>query len=446
MSAQNQNSNREVSSTLSLVWPLLASMFLIMVGGGLQGTLLSLRGKLEGFPSGIIGLVMALYYFGFALGWFIVPNMIRSVGHIRVFAGFASMASTTILIQGLFVDPWLWGVVRLITGLSFVSLFIVAESWLNDIAPNRVRGQVLSAYFFTINGGLFCGQFLLNLAPIDGISLFILISILLSFSLVPITLANRASPGYEEPEKLPLSKLFRKSPLSIYSVMLSGFAGAAIVALGPIYAEMIGYDAKDIALFVAIYVLGSSTIPLVTGKLSDSIDRRLILVLSACVGALLCLTLFLMPHYMMWGLFGIGGVVAAIYATAIAMMNDRIKQSQITSATASLILLNGMSACFSPIILGFVLQYVGTDPFFVTLGCLFALMFVYGLYRSYVGPEIDVEDQGDFQPIPSAAGGIGMADMVGTDIEFEDEDSGKTLLERVIKRIRKKLRFWLGRS
>ncbi len=431
-------SRKELRLTLMLVWPLLMSVFLIMFGNGLQGTLLSLRGKAEGFPSSVVGLVMSLYYLGYVIGWFIVPKMVNSVGHIRVFAGFASLASTTILLQGLFVDPYIWSVVRLLSGVSFVGLFIVAESWLNNISANHLRAKVLSAYFVVINAGLFLGQFSLNLAPIDQIDLFILISILLSFSLVPITLANKPSPGYEEPEHLPLGKLFKKSPLSVYGIIGMGYIAAGVISIGPIYAEMMGFSHAKIALFVAIYVLGGGTLPIISGALADNFDRRLVIVGGTLLGAVSALVATFIPQAMFISVYCIGGLTASVHSISIAMMNDRLKPSQITSATASMILINGVSACLAPVSLGAVLDIIGTQPFFIIVSGIFVSLLMYGIYRSFVGPDIDVDEQIDYQAIPMRAM-LGVSDLA-TPLE-EEPDKYKTLLSRFSNQAAKLMRL-----
>lgn len=384
-----------------LVWPLLVAMFMIMTGNGLQGTLLSLRGQAEGFPVSVIGIVMSLYYCGYVVGWYIVPHMIKSVGHIRVFAGFASLASSTILLQGLFVDPYSWCVLRILSGISFVGLFIVAESWLNNVATNKLRGQILSGYFFVVNGGFFAGQFLLNLAPITEIALFIMISILISLSLIPLTLANKPSPVYEEPENLPFRKVVSISPMAVAGVLLSGFAGAGLVSIGPVYALSIGLDSANVALFIAMYVLGCGTIPLLTGWLSDRMDRRSLVAIIALAGVGISASSLLVPQFLLLNTFLLGGAVSSIHSISIAMMNDRLSRKQITSATASLILINGMSACVSPILLGVFLGTVGTGTFFIVFGAVFAMLFSFGVYRSFVGDVIDIEKQREFQPIPT---------------------------------------------
>ena len=393
-----------IRPTLLLVWPLLIGMFMIMVGNGLQGTLLSLRAELDGFSIAIIGIIMSMYYCGYLIGWGIVPRMIQSVGHIRVFAGFASLASTTILIQGLFIDPYIWSVVRFISGLSFVGLFIVAESWLNNIAPNRLRGQILSSYIFVVNGGLFGGQFLINLGSIETIGLFALISILISLSLMPVTLANKASPVFEEVEHLPFKKLLKTSPLAVICVFSCGFMNAGMLSIGPVYAQILGLQIAQISFLMAAYILGCATLPLIGGWVSDRLERRKVIIAVCLLGTAFSLWLALDIRFIYICAFLVGGTSTTVYSVGAAMMNDRLKTSQMTSATASLILINGIGACISPILLGTFLQAYGPVMFFGSFTVIFLATFAFGLYRNFTGPEISVEDQGEFQTIPARSG------------------------------------------
>ena len=393
-----------IRPTLLLVWPLLLGMFMIMVGNGLQGTLLSLRAELDGFSIAVIGLIMSMYYCGYLAGWGIVPTLIKSVGHIRTFAGFASLASTTILVQGLFIDPYIWAAVRFISGLSFVGLFIVAESWLNNIAPNRLRGIILSSYIFVVNGGLFGGQFLINLGSIETIGLFALISILISLSLVPVTFANKASPDFEEVENLPLKKLIKTSPLAVICVTVCGFVNAGMLTIGPVYAQNLGFDLGLISILMALFILGCAVMPLATGWLSDQFDRRKVIIGTCLIGLIISALISYDSGLVYLCAFLVGGSSTSIYSIGVAMMNDRLRTSQMTSATATLILMNGVGACISPIFLGTMMQFYGVQTFFAAFAVVFAITFIFGLYRNFTGPEINVEDQGDFQTIPARSG------------------------------------------
>ena len=401
-------STREIRLSLALVWPLLAGMFMIMIGNGLQGTLIPLRGEIDGFPIAVIGIIMSLYYCGYIMGWYIIPVMIRSIGHIRVFAAFASLASTTILLVGLFVNPYLWSIMRFLSGFCFVGLFIVAESWLNNIATNKLRAQILSAYLFVIHAGLFGGQFLITLSPIENISLFILVSVFVSLSLLPTTLANKPSPGFEEVEQLPFKKLVKTSPFSVACVAISGFCGAGMLALGPLYAQSIGFSLKNVAWFMALYVMGCAFIPLLTGWVSDKFDRRKVLVLIAISGIGISCAAAVASGMSQTGLlvavFFFGGTVTSLYSIAAAMMNDRLRPEQMTSAVASLILINGLSSCIAPVLLGVLIDTVGGHSFFATFILCYAALTLFGTYRASKGPDIDIEDQGEFQALTARAG------------------------------------------
>ena len=157
-----------------------------MIGDGIQTTLLGVRATLEEFSTQTTGLVMTGYFVGFLIGSIMGPKLVKNVGHIRVFAALASILSAAMLLHSLFVEPLTWFAIRLVNGFAVAGLYIVVESWLNDIATNRTRGQLLSVYMVIVLGGMAAGQFLLNLADPAGFELFILVSVLVSVSLVPI--------------------------------------------------------------------------------------------------------------------------------------------------------------------------------------------------------------------------------------------------------------------
>ena len=71
---------------LNRSWALFLGMFMLMVGNGLQGTLLGLRGDQEGFSTFALSIVMSGYFVGFLFSSKVTPELIRRVGHVRVFA------------------------------------------------------------------------------------------------------------------------------------------------------------------------------------------------------------------------------------------------------------------------------------------------------------------------------------------------------------------------
>jgi len=80
-------------------------MGILMLGAGLQGTILGLRATLEGFPTPVTGLVMSCYYVGYLLGTLVAPRLLRRIGHVRVFAALAALASVASLVHASWCIP-----------------------------------------------------------------------------------------------------------------------------------------------------------------------------------------------------------------------------------------------------------------------------------------------------------------------------------------------------
>ena len=88
-------------------WALFLGYGIIIIAHGLQGNLLGVRAVIENFNIIATGALMSGYFIGYFTGANIVPNLVGKVGHIRVFAAFASMASLSILFHAVIVNPYI---------------------------------------------------------------------------------------------------------------------------------------------------------------------------------------------------------------------------------------------------------------------------------------------------------------------------------------------------
>ena len=192
------------------VWPLFLGLSLIGLAVGVQGSLLGVRAELEGFEDFLIGLLMSCYFAGFLGGSMLAPRIIERVGHIRIFAAVSAVASVTILVHALYVNPWAWAAMRLLTGFAFSCIYVASESWLNQASSNETRGQILAIYMTILLAGVCAGQFLLNVADPQDFTLFILISVMVSVAAVPILLTVIATPHIEETERVSIAHLWRR--------------------------------------------------------------------------------------------------------------------------------------------------------------------------------------------------------------------------------------------
>ena len=373
-------------------WPLFVGMIFLMVSNGLLTTLLTLRGSGLGFSDSAIGLMQSGYPVGSLLGCLIAPRFIMRVGHIRVFAALASIASGAALVHLVTFDPWSWGGMRLLTGFCFSGLYIVSESWLNGSSSNETRGSLLSIYFIVQTGGLTAGQLLLNLSSPEGIFLFIVVSILISFSLVPMLVSASATPPYELPERISLIELFRLSPMALTGSFLNGISQTALYVAFALYGKAIGLSAGAIGLLLGFMTLGGMLFQFPLGKLSDLVDRRLVIVGAPGLSIPVCFILASLENpadnlnllYMLVVL--LGGLTLPIYSVCMAHMNDHLKPSQVVAASGTLVLILAAGMTIGPSLGGVAIEHYGPEGIFYLLGLTAALTVMTALFRWWNAP------------------------------------------------------------
>ncbi|MEQ8355443.1 MAG: MFS transporter [Kiloniellaceae bacterium] len=390
-------------------WALFVGLGMLMLGNGLQNSLLGIRAGVEAFPTEATGLIMACYYVGLLAGAFVTPKVVGNVGHVRTFAALASTASTAALVHAVFVDPWAWGAMRMVTGFCYAGLYVVAESWLNDRATNETRGTLLSVYMVVVLGGLAASQFLLNLADPNSFVLFVLASVLVSMALVPIAVSVVPTPDFTAPEPLGLRALYRTSPLGTIGALGTGMANAALFSMAAVYAGAIGLTVPQIAIFVSANVLGGMAFQWPIGRLSDKLDRRLVLTavtfaavlaaLAAALAAVLAGGGDVIALYAM--MFLLGGMSFPMYSLCIAHTNDYLTPKQMVSASGTLMMVGGAGAIFGPIVVSLLMREMGSDGFFVCIGAVHAAIGVFALYRMARRAPLPLTEQGASVPVAS---------------------------------------------
>ena len=366
-------------------WPLLLGMGVLMLGAGLQGTLLSLRATLDGFPTPITGIIMSCYYVGYLVGTAAAPRMLRQIGHIRVFAALAAGASATILVQAAFVRPFVWAAMRLISGVCFAGIYVVAESWLNDRASTTNRGRLLAIYMLVLYVGLGTSQFLLVLANPSTSTPFMLVSVLISLSMVPIVVSAQQAPEPALPCKVRYRELYRNSPLGVVAVCVSGVISSIVFAMGPVYARLSGFGNTGVATFMAVSILAAVLTQYPVGRLSDRTDRRTVIAAACTVATIVAGSIVAfgdMPRalfFLLTALFS--GSALTLYSLAVSHVNDKLEPAQMVAASSALLRLNGGAAAVGPVLAGSVIAAYGPSAYFKMLAALTGTLTVYDLWR-----------------------------------------------------------------
>lgn len=405
---------------------LFSCLFLLMLGSGLQGSLVSIRGTDEGFSTLILSLISTGFYIGFFAGSLVVPMWLKRVGYIRVFAALAAVASVTAVAYAMYVDEYVWFAMRLMTGICISGIFLICESWLNYQTHNENRAKVLGAYVIIMFLGMTAGQFLLNFGDINGYFLFALGSVVISLASVPLLLTTRPVPVIEETtSNLSIMQLYRRSPLGTVSAFFANYINGSLVGLSAIYGKSIAMPTGQIALFVASAYIGVILFQLPIGYLSDKVDRRKIII-GLCVMACVLVFFAMGTHsnQLLILLFCLlGGVVFPLYAICLAYVNDRLKPEEVLPATTALLKIAGIGNMIAPMLTGWVMVTWGAEWFFGMIGVVAAIVVIFGLYRMKQ-VEIDVEEQGEFSPMSMVATAATMSlAHEGIQLEFDFGDA-----------------------
>jgi MFS family permease len=365
-------------------WPLLTGVMLLMVGNGIQGTLLGIRGNVEGFTTYQLSYVMAAYFLGFLFGSWAAPRMIRRVGHVRVFAALGSFVSAILVIYPVYPDWVVWTVLRVFAGFCFSGIYITAESWINNTATNETRGQALSAYMIVQMLGIIASQVLLNLPDPSGFALFILPSVLVSLAFMPVLLAPTPAPEFGQTRRLSFRRLFALSPLGCVGMLLTGGIFSAMFGMASVWGAQVGLTLGQISVFVGALYVGGLVLQYPIGWASDRFDRRK-LIMGLSVAAALVMTVAAFAPLPFAGLIVVavllGGITNPVYALLIAHTNDFMSREHMAGASAGLIFLNGFGAIFGPTSTGWMMEKIGPSGFFLFIGVLYILLAAYAVYR-----------------------------------------------------------------
>mgnify|MGYP006135490615 CR=1 FL=1 len=392
-------------------WALFLGFAIISLAHGLQGTLLGVRAVFEGFSIISTGFIVAGYYVGYLSGSIIIPILLKRVGHIRVFAALASLASIAILLHSVFLQPHMWFFIRILTGISLAGIYVIMESWLNDKSTNETRGKILSIYMIITFAFFGVGQLFLNFSNPAQVDLFILVSVLLSFALLPILLSDTEAPSTSDTKSISLRELFIISPLGFIGSIFTGLAHSVILGYGAVFAASKGLGLFEISIFMVIVSSFGALFQWPVGYISDKVDRRIVLIGVTFIAA--GLSLFIVASsYISLVIFFIllaiySGMCLPMYSLTIAHTNDFLQQNEIVGASATISILVGVGSICGPIIASLFMNVIGPDGFFVYLFIVHSLLGLFGLYRmSKRTKSADLESQ--YTPLPRNISAAGM--------------------------------------
>ncbi len=414
---------------LKSAWALLLGMGLLMIGNGMQGTLLGIRGEIEGFSTLEMSLVMSAYFAGFLGGSRMAPGMIRRVGHVRVFAALASLISAVIILYPALTSPWVWIFGRVLIGYCFSAVYVTAESWLNNATDNSHRGQALSLYMIVQTLGIVVSQALLVTADPSGYVLFVIPSILVSLAVTPILLSISPTPAFDTTKPMTLRQLYAFSPLGCVGMLILGGVFSAQFGMASVYGTMAGLNVAQISSFVAAFFVGAVVMQYPIGWISDRVDRRFLIVVVAAIGGVGAVAGIMVGNTFTLNVaaaFVIGGMSNPLYSLLIAHTNDFLENDDMAAASGGLVFINGLGAIAGPLIVGALMERIGPSGFYLVILVLFVALCLYALYRMTQRAAVPVDETGSYVAMSPAATtpvGLEIAQEFAAEVDQEEANA-----------------------
>jgi len=392
-----------VMASVIKIYALFLGSALLMFGGGLQGLLLSVRGAEENFSLLALGLIGTGWSVGFVAGSLFVPLVVRRVGHIRAFSVMAAIGTITILLNLMWINDVSWIVLRALSGFCFAGAAMIVESWLNEVSDNRSRGTIFSIYVTINMAASTLGQIAMSVTGTAGYVPFVVGAISFICAVLPTALTSSPQPRPLQSAKLDLRLLYRTSPVAAIAAFSCGMANGAFGTLAPVYGYERGFDAAGIALLFAIPAILGAAAQVPFGRLSDHIDRRLVLIglsgFAAVVGAL---TAIINPGagWGMYLLFAAYGFAAnPIYAVAVAHANDFARDGDFAKIAGGMLLILGLGLAIGPALASVIMGAWDPVGLFVVTAAFHAALAGAAWLRMRVRRSVDAAERAPFQPM-----------------------------------------------
>jgi MFS family permease len=368
----------------SAILALLLSVFFLIAGSGLASLIVPLRAKIEGFPELSIGLLGSAYFAGMLAGALVAPAIVRRAGHIRAFSAFVAASVVIVILYPIWVAPAAWLVMRAALGFAFAGLYGIVESWINSKATNSNRGALYGVYQIINYCASACGQLLLTLHTPMSYELFSVAGALLAMSIVPLAMTTVEAPIQPKTVRIRLSWLARLSPVAAIAAVAVGAANGAVWALGPVYALGLGLSPEAVPWFTTAVILGSAIGVYPAGRLSDHLDRRIVIVAVAGAGALLEIALW---RYQGNGAslvalgFAVGATTFALYTLAISHANDRASADQTMLISSGMLFLYCIGAILAPALAALMMRLFGPSTLFAQNALVHLVLAAFTLWR-----------------------------------------------------------------
>jgi len=344
---------------------------------GLSYPLLALILDSMGIGTALIGLNAAMTPLGIIVSSPLIPPLAKRYGAWFMCVLSFCLAAALMILLAILKDVTIWFVLRFLLGVVNTVIFITSEAWINQLAPQKIRGRIIGIYTTVAAAGFALGPLAIALIGSKGVLPFgvAVIGILLALPL--IISAKKHLPEFDGTEKVSILSFFSSAPLLLLAVAFAALFDQVMISLLPLYILRHDIVETTASLMLMVLILGNVVLQFPIGWLADRISRRLVLCWLAfgTVGGCMLLAWLIQGSILIWPMLFIWGAVAfGTYTVSMVELGARFSGSLLLAGNSAFGIMWGLGGMVGPSIAGTAMDLMGPQGLPLTLGVLFALL------------------------------------------------------------------------
>lgn len=332
--------------------------------------LISLKMELRGYSPALIGIMGALPFLSSIIFSPLLPLIMRYFDVRRLIMWSIWSDIFFIMVMVVFDSIPVWFVCRFMMGIAGTVLFVVSETWINEVAEDHYRGRVMGLYAFVFSATLGVSPLFIVFFGVEGTLPFIFAAIVIAIGLIPLRWVRDSTPDFSGGKVSHVLQFCLLAPVLVAATALMSFEEAAVVTLLPVYAVRSGLSEASAALILTVMSIGGMVAQPFVGRLSDGMNRYLLLYICVLLtlGGALLLPVIINTKIVIWVMMVFwGGAITAIYTVALTIMGARFRGAQLAAGNAAFGLMWGVSGTVAPGLAGFGMAEMGPNGLVVVM-------------------------------------------------------------------------------
>lgn len=262
-------------------------------------------------------------------------------------------------------------------------VFVLGESWINQLVEERLRGRLVALYGTGFALSQLAGPLALTvIGSASDLGFWLSVALLVGGSAVLLGHSGAPQVDAHSASGRGLGLFCRRLPAIAWAVVLFAAFESMVLTLLPVYLLREGFAQETALLMASVVVVGDALLQLPIGLLADRVSRA---TLFRVCGVLLLLSSLAIPSLLhtplIWPLLVVFGAAAGgLYTLSLILVGQFYRDDALVRANAHIALLWGAGCLLGPLSTGAASQWLSGHalPLLMAAG---AALFVWLAWR-----------------------------------------------------------------